>query len=150
MSLEEKINEDIKTTMRARDKQKLESLRAIKSAILLAKTQKGSSGEMNESGEINLLQKLVKQREESAEIYKQQGRPELYDKEIFEAEIIKKYLPEQLSDDDLKLALNNIINETGVRSIKDMGKVMGVANKTLKGKAQGKRIADMVKFLLNT
>jgi len=150
MNLEEKINNDIKSAMRARDKKRLETLRAIKSAILLAKTQKGAKNSLDAAGEINLLLKLVKQRKESAEIYIQQNRPELSEKENFEAEIIQAYLPEQMNDEDLQASVQKIINDTGAQSIKDMGRVMAAANKSLAGKAQGKRIANTVKNLLNS
>ena len=150
MRLEEKINNDIKNAMLARDKQKLDTLRSVKSAILLAKTQKGAKDSLNDAGEINLLQKLVKQRKESAEIYTQQNRPELAEKETFEANIIQAYLPEQMNDADLQSIIQKIIDNTGAQSIKDMGRVMGEANKKLAGKAQGKRIANMVKTLLET
>lgn len=150
MNLEEKINKDIKIAMRAKDRRRLEALRSIKSAILLAKTQKGAKESLDESGEINLLQKIVKQRNESAEIYKQQNRSELFENEIYEADIIQAYLPKQMNDEDLRSTLEIIIKETGAQSIKDMGKVMSEANRILKGQAQGKRIAELVKNLLNS
>ena len=136
--------EDIKSAMKAKDKEKLEALRAVKSALLLAKTEKGSQ-EMDEKAEITLLQKLVKQRKDSAEIFKQQNRPDLYSKEISEAEIISIYLPKQLSDEELKEAIEIIIKSTGASSMAEMGKVMGIAGKELSGKADGKRIAELVK-----
>ncbi len=144
MNLESKIMEDIKSAMKAKDKEKLEALRAVKSALLLAKTEKGSQ-EMDEKAEITLLQKLVKQRKDSAEIFKQQNRPDLYSKEISEAEIISIYLPKQLSDEELKEAIEIIIKSTGASSMAEMGKVMGIAGKELSGKADGKRIAELVK-----
>ena len=150
MKLEERINNDIKNAMRARDKEKLEVLRSVKSAILLVKTQKGAKDSLDDTGEINLLQKLVKQRKESAEIYTQQNRPELAEKETFEANIIQAYLPKQMNDADLQSIIQEIINNSGAQSIKDMGRVMGEANKKLAGKAQGKRIANMVKNLLES
>jgi len=150
MNLEEKVNKDIKIAMRAKDRRRLEALRSIKSAILLAKTQKGAKESLDESGEINLLQKIVKQRYESAEIYKQQNRSELFENEIYEADIIQAYLPKQMNDEDLRSTLETIIKETGAQSIKDMGIVMSEANRILKGQAQGKRIAELVKNLLNS
>lgn len=136
--------EDIKSAMKAKDKEKLEALRAVKSALLIAKTEKGSQ-EMDEKAEITLLQKLVKQRKDSAEIFKQQNRPDLYSKEISEAEIISIYLPKQLSDEELKEAIEIIIKSTGASTMAEMGKVMGIAGKELSGKADGKRIAELVK-----
>lgn len=148
MNLEQKIMEGIKAAMRSKDKEKLEALRAVKSAILLAKTEKGSKAVMDEQSEINLLQKLVKQRKESAEIYQQQNRKELFDREIAEARIIASFLPEQLPDDRLEEELKSIIAEIGATGMSDMGKVMGIATRKLAGKADGKRISDMVKTLL--
>ena len=144
MNLESKIMEDIKSAMKAKDKEKLEALRAVKSALLLAKTER-SSQEMDEKSEITLLQKLVKQRKDSAEIFKQQNRQDLYTKEISEAEIISIYLPKQLSDEELAEAIEIIIKSTGASSMAEMGKVMGIAGKELSGKADGKRIAELVK-----
>lgn len=144
MNLESKIMEDIKSAMKAKDKEKLEALRAVKSALLLAKTEKGSQ-EMDEKAEITLLQKLVKQRKDSAEIFKQQNRQDLYNKEISETEIIGIYLPKQLSDEELAEAIEIIIKSTGASSMAEMGKVMGIAGKELSGKADGKRIAELVK-----
>lgn len=149
MSLEKLINDDIKAAMLARDKQKLEALRAVKSAILLAKTDKGGAGEIEEDEEMKILQKLVKQRRESAEIYKQQGRAALAEEEIFQLAIIEKYLPAQMSEDDVKKIIKEIIAETGAASIKDMGRVMGLATKKLAGKADNKLISGLVKELLN-
>lgn len=147
MSLESKIMNDIKIAMKAKDKEKLEALRAVKSALLLLKTDK-SSKLMNETAEIGLLQKLVKQRKDSAEIYKQQNREDLYNKEIIEAEIIGNYLPKQLSDEELNKAIEKIIKSTGATSMADMGKVMGITGRELSGKADGKRIAEIVKKTL--
>jgi uncharacterized protein len=149
MSLEKLINDDIKAAMLARDKQKLEALRAVKSAILLAKTDKGGAGEIEEDAEMKILQKLVKQRRESAEIYKQQGRAALAEEEIFQLAIIEKYLPAQMSEEDVKKIIKEIIAETGATSIKDMGRVMGLATKKLAGKADNKLISGLVKELLN-
>lgn len=149
MSLAEKINTDIKQTMLARDKRKLEALRAIKAGLLLAKTGKDtSSGEIPETIEIQLLQKLVKQRRESAEIYKQQNRTDLAEEEIFQADIIQTYLPQQISEDEIIGIVKTIIAQTGASGMKDMGKVMGAASKQLAGKADNKKISVIVKSLL--
>ena len=138
----------MKEAMRAKDKLRLEAVRAIKSELLLAKTS-GGAGEMNEEVEIKILQKLVKQRRDSAEIYKQQGRADLADNELAQANIIEEFLPAQLSDDELEAALKEIVDSLGASSMKDMGKVMGAANAKLKGKADGKRIAEFVKKALS-
>ncbi|MBI9036852.1 MAG: GatB/YqeY domain-containing protein [Bacteroidales bacterium] len=149
MSLSNKINDDLKAAMLAKDKKKLEALRAIKSALLIAKTgQDTSKGEMPEELEIQLLQKLVKQRKESGEIYLENNRKELAEAEYYQAEIIEQYLPEQISEDDLKQIINDIIKETNAKTIKDMGKVMGIASKKLGGSADNKTIAMIVKTLL--
>jgi uncharacterized protein len=149
MSLEKLINDDIKTAMLAKDKRKLEALRAVKAAILLAKTDKGGAGEIEEDAEMKILQKLVKQRRESAEIYKQQNRAELAEEEIFQLSVIEKYLPAQMSDEEVKKIIKEIIAETGAASIKDMGKVIGLATRKLAGKADNKLISGLVKELLN-
>ncbi|MBK7174052.1 MAG: GatB/YqeY domain-containing protein [Bacteroidales bacterium] len=151
MELEILINEDIKQAMLNKDKAKLEALRAIKAALLLEKTGKDvSSGEIPGEVELKLLQKLVKQRRESAEVYKAQQRPELAEVEIFQASIIEKYLPEQMSEDELKAVIQRIIVTTGAQSIKDMGKVMGIAGKELAGKADNKTVADLIKQALGS
>jgi hypothetical protein len=147
MSLFDKISEDLKAAMLARQKDRLESLRAIKTALLLAKTESGSH-ELNSEQEMKILQKLVKQRRESAEIFKTQNRPELYDNEVKEAAIIEEYLPKQMTGEELIPVLKGIIARVGATSPKDMGKVMGIATKELSGKADGKMIADQVKALL--
>jgi uncharacterized protein YqeY len=147
MNLEEKINADIKTAMLAREKEKLEALRAVKSALLLAKTEK-AGGEIGEDAAVKLLQKLVKQRKESADIYNTQNRKDMADAELFQAGIIEQYLPQQLSQDQILAALHEIISETGANSAKDMGKVMGLATQRLAGKADGKTISQLVKELL--
>ena len=150
MSLAESINDDIKAAMFAKDARKLEALRAIKAALLLAKTGKDvSSGEIPEDVELALLQKLVKQRKESAAIYREQNRPELAETEEFQAAIIEKYLPEQISNEELEIIIKEIIEATGATDIKDMGKVMGMASKKLAGKADNKTIAGIVKRALN-
>lgn len=149
MSLEKLIMDEIKTAMKAKDKETLEALRAVKSALLLAKTGKDSK-EMDEKGEIALLQKLVKQRKDSADIYKQQNRDDLYNKEMKELKIISRFLPEQMSANELEQKIKTIIEKTGASSMADMGKVMGIARIELAGKADGKSIAGTVKRLLGT
>jgi len=148
MSLELKINEDIKQAMLSKNKEKLEALRAVKSALLLAKSEKGGDGTVDEDAEIKILQKLVKQRRETAEIYNSKNRKDLADVETFQADIIQVYLPEQMSDEELTNIVKAIIAETGASSIKDMGKVMGLASKKLAGKADNKAISEKVKLLL--
>lgn len=148
MELEKLINEDIKAAMLARDSNKLEALRAIKAALLLEKTKEGGSGDIPESVEIILLQKLVKQRKESAGIYKNANREDLADKELFEASIIEKYLPQQLPEEELRKKIEKIISGTGASSMKDMGKVMAQAGKELSGQAENKLIAAIVKEIL--
>lgn len=150
MSLEQKVMADLKTAMLAKDEKALRALRAIKAAILLAKTSEGARGELNEDDETKLLQKLVKQRKDSLEIYQQQNRSDLAKKEEEEIEVIEKFLPKQLSADELQLEIKKIIAETGATSSADMGKVMGVATKKLAGKADGKTISTVVKELLST
>lgn len=148
MSLFDQISEDLKKAMLAKQKERLESIRAIKTALLLAKTESGSH-ELTEDQEIRILQKMVKQRKESAEIFKAQNRPELYENEIKEAEIIEEYLPGQMTEAELIPVLKEIIQRTGASSLKELGKVMGIASKELAGKADGKMIADKVKQLLS-
>jgi len=148
MGLENLINDDMKKAMLSKDAEKLEALRAIKAALLLEKTKEGTTGEIPESIELSLLQKLVKQRKESAAIYKTGNREDLAEKELFEAGIIEQYLPKQLSDDELIKIIKTIITQSGASSIKDMGKVMGQASKELAGKADGKRVSEIVKSLL--
>jgi uncharacterized protein YqeY len=148
MKISEQINEDIKAAMRIKDKIALEALRAAKTAFTLEKTKDSSGAELSDEKELKLVQKLVKQRNESAEIYKQQNRNDLYENEIAEAKVLEKYLPEKMSSDELRAVLKAIVEETGAQSPKDMGKVMGVATKQLAGKADGKEIAVMVKEML--
>lgn len=148
MSLEEKINNEIKAAMLAKEKIRLEALRAVKSAILLAKTEKGHAENLTPDIEMKLLQKQVKQRKESAEIYQQQNRPELAEKELAEAKVIEEFLPKMLSDSELTAELKKIIEQVGAKTPSDMGKVMGVASKALAGKADGKAISEKVKSLL--
>ena len=149
MSLEQKIMTDLKTAMLAKDEKGLRALRAIKAAILLAKTSEGAGGELKEEDETKLLQKLVKQRKDSLEIYQQQNRSDLAQKEQEEIEVIEKFLPKQLSPDELQLEIKKIIAETGATSPADMGKVMAVDAKRLAGKADGKTISAAVKELLS-
>ncbi len=149
MELEKLINEDIKQAMINKDKEKLEALRSIKAAMLLEKTGKDvTGGIIPESVELKMLQRLVKQRRESAEIYKAQGRPDLAEPEIFQAAIIEKYLPEQMTDEEVIAVVKQVIDDTGATGIKDMGKVMGLASKQIAGKADNKMIAEIVKRLL--
>lgn len=148
MSLEQKIMGELKTAMLAKDEKALRSLRAIKAAILLAKTSEGASGELKEEDEIKILQKLVKQRKDSLEIYQQQNRADLAQKEQEELDVIEKFLPKQLSGEELRTIIQSIIAETGASTPADMGKVMGAATKKLAGQADGKAIAAIVKELL--
>ncbi len=147
MNLFDKISEDLKAAMLAKQKDRLESLRAIKTALLLAKTESGAH-ELSADQEMKILQKLVKQRKESADIYKSQNRTDLYENEVKEAGIIEEYLPKQMSEAELIPVLRSIIQRVGATSPKDMGKVMGAATKELAGKADGKMLADKVKELL--
>ncbi|QNL50006.1 GatB/YqeY domain-containing protein [Olivibacter sp. SDN3] len=149
MALEEIINSDIKAAMLAKDNTRLRGLRAIKSALLLAKTEKGAGDALTEEAEIKVLQKLVKQRKESAEIYQQQNREDLYQIEKEEQQVIETYLPKQLSREEISEKVKHIIGLTGAASMKDMGKVMGAANKELAGKADGKTVSEVVKELLS-
>jgi hypothetical protein len=148
MLLEEKVMADLKAAMLAKDEKSLRSLRAIKSAIIIAKTAEGSGGEIKEADELKMLQKLVKQRKDSLEIYEKQNREDLAEKEREEITIIEKFLPKQIGEPELKEIINKIIVETGASSPADMGKVMGAANKQLSGKADGKTISGIVKELL--
>lgn len=148
MSLEQTIMADLKVAMRTKDEKALRSLRAIKAAIILAKTSEGAAGEISPEEETKILQKLVKQRKDSLEIFQQQNRVDLAQKEQEEIEIIEKFLPQQLSADALKEKLTKIITEIGASSIADMGKVMGIATKQLAGQADGKTINAMVRELL--
>lgn len=148
MSLELKINEQIKEAMLAKDKVRLESIRAIKAAILLAKTAEGGTGEVTDADIVKMIQKMVKQRRESAEIYKQQNRPELAENELAEISYMEVFLPKQLSGEELEAALKAIIERVGAKQASEMGKVMGVASKELAGLADGKVISETVKKLL--
>ena len=139
------LTEEMKNAMRSKDSVRLESLRAIKSAVLLAQTSGGDSGELTDEDAIKLLQRLVKQRKDSAAIFRDQNRPDLAEPEEAQAAIIEEFLPVQMSDDELESTIGSIIETTGASGMKDMGKVMGIASKQLEGKADGKRIADTVK-----
>lgn len=149
MSLQTKVMEALKEAMKAKDTVALESLRAIKSAILLARTEAGASEELSEADELKLLQKLVKQRKDSAALYTQQGRNDLAEPELAQMAVIEKFLPAQLTEAEVEQALKGIIAQVGATSPKDMGKVMGAATKQLAGKADGKLISDIVKKLLS-
>jgi uncharacterized protein YqeY len=147
MSLENKINEEIKTAMKAKDSAALRSLRAVKNAILLAKTD-GSGKEIDEQAEIKILQKLVKQRKESLSIYEEQNREDLAAKEREEIEVIEQFLPQALSREELEEKVSSIISQLGAEGMKDMGKVMGKASQELAGRADGKTLAEVVKSQL--
>ncbi len=148
MRLEEQINNDIKDAMKARDQAWLRGVRAVKAAILMAKTD-GSGQELDQDREIKILQKLVKQRQESLTIYETQNRPDLAQIEKEEIAVIQKYLPQQLSNEELETLIKDLIQTHGASGIKDMGKIMGLASKALSGKADGKAIAEFVKKLLS-
>ncbi len=148
MSLITTIDQDIKQAMLAKQEARLRGLRAIKSALLLAKTEKGASEEISGDTEIKVLQKLMKQRQESADIYKSQNREDLYQIEAEEMEVISAYLPKQMERSEVEAYLKDLIGRVGATSVKDMGKVMGAANKELAGKADGKTISEVVKQLL--
>lgn len=148
MALVDRINDDIKEAMRAKDQVRLTSLRAVKSQLLLAATEKGATGDVTDEVGIKLLQKLVKQRKESAEIFTQQGRPELAANETAEAAIIEAYLPQQLTEAELKPIIQGIITQLGATGPQDLGKVMGAASKQLAGQAEGRAISAVVKQLL--
>jgi uncharacterized protein len=148
MSLQQELMVKLKEAMKAKDTVALESLRAIKAEILLAQTKGGASGEITNEEEIKLLQKLVKQRKDSASIYKEQGRDDLANPELAQIAIISQFLPEQMSNEDLKKVISEIMDSVGATSIKDMGKIMGLASKQLEGKADGKAISNAVKQLL--
>jgi uncharacterized protein len=149
MSLEQKINDDIRAAMLARDAEKLEAIRAVKAALLLEKAKEGATGDVAEEAELKILQKLVKQRRESADIYTQANRQDLARKELYDASIIETYLPQQMSEAEVTEVIRKIVTETGATSVKDMGKVMGAASKELAGKADNKMISVIVKSLLS-
>lgn len=148
MSLITQIDQDIKLAMLAKQADRLRGLRAIKSALLVAKTEKGAADELTPEAEIKVLQKLVKQRKESADIYKAQNREDLYEIEVAEMQVIEPYLPQQMSRFEIEGFIQELIGRIGATSIQDMGRVMGMANKELAGQADGKTISDVVKQLL--
>ena len=150
MSLKKQIESDMKNAMLEKRKGDLTALRAIKSMILLAETEKGNEGALSEEAELKLLMKAVKQRKDSAQIYKDQGREDLLATELAEIDIIDKYLPEQLSEDEIRVELTKIIAQIGASGPQDMGKVMGMASKAMSGKADGKTISGLVKQLLTS
>lgn len=150
MSLFDQISSDIIVAMKAREKEKLEALRGIKKVMIEAKSAVGATvGELSDQESLKIIQKLAKQGTDSANIYKEQGRIDLYDQEIFQVKIFETYLPTKMSDAELDQAVNSIIAETGASGMKDMGKVMGIASKKLAGLADGKDISDKVKALLS-
>ena len=149
MSLQQQVMEQMKTAMKAKDKVALESLRAIKSALLLAQTETGSATELTEEDEVKLVQKLVKQRKDSAAIFKEQGRDDLADPELAQVAVIEQFLPAQLSEEDIEKAVMQTIEATGASDMQDMGKVMGMVSKKLAGQADGKTISTIVKKRLS-
>ena len=148
MDFLEKINQDLKAAIKEKNKQKLEAIRAIKSELLLLKTKEGHSDEITEAEGLKVIQKMIKQRKESAELYKANGRDDLAEKELEQVKYLEAYLPEQLSAEQLVAELKKIIAEVGAQSIRDMGKVMKVATQKFAGSADNKTIADLVKKLL--
>ena len=149
MSLENKIMTSMKESMKSKDQTSLRALRAIKSAIIVHKTQKGSSDEITNEDELKILQKLVKQRKDSADIYQTQGRMDLAQPELDEIKIIEQFLPEAMSEDEIESEVKKVIDQTGAEGMKDMGKVMGIVTKKLMGKADGKTISTIVRNNLN-
>ena len=149
MSLKQQIDADIKKAMLSRKKEELEALRSIKSLILLAETEKGTAEELSSENEKKLLMKAAKQRKESAEIFQNQSRKDLADRELLQLEVINRYLPKQLSEDETKAAVASVIKEVGATGPQDMGKVMGIATKKLAGQADGKIISELVKKMLS-
>lgn len=148
MSLQQDVMTAMKTAMKAKDSVALESLRAIKSVLLMAQTESGAKTELTEEEEIKIVQKLVKQRKDSAAIYKEQGREDLAAPELAQAEVIAQFLPEQMSEDDITKVVESVITKTGAEGMKDMGKVMGMVSSQLAGKADGKTISTIVKSKL--
>lgn len=149
MSLFDQISKDILDAMKAREKEKLEALRGIKKVMIEAKSATGSNGELSDQECLKIIQKLAKQGTDSATIYKEQGRNDLYEQEIFQVKVFESYLPAKMSDEELGKAVHLIISEVGAAGMKDMGKVMGIASKKLAGLAEGKDISDKVKALLS-
>jgi uncharacterized protein len=148
MTLSDKINDDLKEAMKSREKEKLEALRNIKKVIIEAKSVKGAGSELDDDEVLKIISRLAKQGSESAAIYQQQGRSDLYEQEMFQVEVFEKYLPAKLTEEELTGAIKAIIAELGATSMKDMGKVMGMASKKLAGLAEGKDISAKVKDLL--
>lgn len=148
MSLAEKIASDLINAMKAQNKVSLEAIRAAKTAFILAKSEKGANSVLTPEEELKIIQKLVKQRKESAEIYREQNRMDLFEKEVTEAEVLERYLPEKISDEELTDLIKEIIARIGAKTPADMGKVMGIATKELAGKADGKEISVKVRQLL--
>ena len=148
MSIEERLGADMKDAMRAKDKLRLEALRAVKKNIIEAKTAKGGTGDVDEATIVKIIQKLAKQGKDSANIYKEQNREDLYEQEMSQVEVFNAYLPKQLSDEELTAEVKAVIEQCGASSMKDMGKVMGIASKKLSGRADGKLISEKVKSLL--
>ena len=148
MSLTEKISADLIAAMKAKDTLALEAIRAAKTAFILTKSEKGAEAVLSSDEELKVIQKLVKQRRESAEIYKQNNRADLYQKEVAEADVLEKYLPAKMSEAELTAAVKSVIEKVGAKSPADMGKVMGTATKELAGKADGKEISAIVKKIL--
>ena len=148
MDFIDRITDEIKTAMKARDKVSLETLRAIKKELLELRSAKGSSGEVSEEDAIKVMQKMVKQRHDAATIFEQQGREELAEKELGEIEVLSRFLPEPLTTEEIEVAVKEVIAQVGATSMKDMGKVMGLASKKLSGRADGKEISNIVRSLL--
>jgi len=148
MDFIDRITDEIKTAMKARDKVSLETLRAIKKELLELRSAKGSSGEVSEEDAIKVMQKMVKQRHDAATIFEQQGREELAEKELGEIEVLSRFLPEPLTTEEIEVAVKEVIAQVGATSMKDMGKVMGLASKKLSGRADGKEISTTVRSLL--
>ena len=148
MSLTDKISSDLINAMKAKDKVALEAIRAAKTAFVLARAEKGANSVLSSEEELKIIQKLVKQRRESAAIYKEQNRPDLYEKEVIEADVLEKYLPAKMSEEELIAIIKEIIERIGAKSPSDMGRIMGIATKELAGKADGKEISAKVKQLL--
>ena len=146
--LQQQIDQEIKSAMLTKNNVRLRGLRAIKAALLMAKTEKGASENLSPETEVRVLQKLIKQRKESAEIYEAQNRPDLHQIEVEELEVIEAFLPQQMNRESIVELVRKIIGQSGAAGIKDMGKVMGIANKQLAGKADGKTISEVVKELL--
>ena len=149
MGLQQQVMQEMKAAMKAKDTVALESLRAIKSALLLAQTEKGASAELSEADEVKLVQKLVKQRKDSAAIFKEQGREDLAEPELAQAEVISRFLPEQLSEEEIEMVVVQTIDALGASGMQDMGRVMGMVTKELAGQADGKTISTIVRSKLS-